>query len=61
MEASNPGVALKSGFNECWFEQYGIHASAFQHQSILGLWNYKKIDEAISQRIRILIIIAMSS
>lgn len=39
---------LKSGFHECWLEQYGVRKEAFKNQSVLDLWNYRKADDDIA-------------
>ncbi len=47
-DATGEKIGLKSGFHECWLEQYGVKPEAFKKQSILDLWNYHKADDEIA-------------
>ena len=40
---------LKSGFRECWSEQFGWSDDEFNRQSILNLWNFKTKDKLIGE------------
>lgn len=44
-------AGLKSGFHECWKERQGIPPEAFESQSVLDLWDYRKTDDLIARSI----------
>lgn len=43
--------SFKSGFQECWSNHLGWEKTNFNEPTVLELWNYRKKDELIAERI----------